>query len=166
MAHSPEKKVAARAAYAHEALTLEVIAQRLGISVGTLSRWKREAAADGDDWDRARAAARLSSQGAEAVTSAVLEDFVMLFQSTISEVKADPSIKAIVKAEIISRLSDAYNKTMAAVAKGSPKLNKLAIAMEVMQHLVEFIREEYPHLAEGFMEMLEPFGKRLAKALG
>lgn len=166
MAHPKEKKTAARAAYVYEALTLEVIAKRVCASLGTVSRWKRDALADGDDWDRARSAARLSGQGTEAVTQAVMEDFILLFQSTLTEVKTATDIKPLAKAEIISRLSDAYNKTMSAVARGNPKLSKLAVAMEVMQALAGFIRQRYPKHANAFAEVLEPFGEEMAKTYG
>lgn len=166
MAYGEGTRRALRSAYIYQALSLEAAARKVNVAFGTASRWKRDALAAGDDWDRVRAAARLSGEGAEAVTQAVLEDFVLLFQSTLGEIKNDGKIKAIEKAEAISRLSDAYNKTMSAVAKGSPKLNKLAVAMEVLQLMTKFIKEEHPSLAEGFMEMLEPFGKRLSEALG
>lgn len=166
MAHPKEKKTAARAAYVYEALTLEVIAQRIDASLGTISRWKRDALEGGDDWDRARAAARISGQGSEAVTQAVMEDFILLFQSTLTDVKNDKDIKPLAKAEIISRLSDAYNKTMSAVAKGNPKLSKLAVAMEVLQLQVKFIRDSYPHLSEPFADMLDLFGQKISEAFG
>lgn len=166
MAHSKEKKTAARAAYVYEALTLEVIAQRVNASLGTVSRWKRESKEAGDDWDKARAASRLSGQGTESVTQAVMEDFILLFQSTLTDVKNDTDMKPLAKAEIISRLSDAYNKTMSAVAKGNPKLNKLAVAMEVLQLQTKFLKDDYPHLADSFLEMLEPFGQRISEAFG
>ncbi|KIO49608.1 DUF1804 family protein [Nitrosospira sp. NpAV] len=166
MAHPQEKITAARAAYVYEALTLEAIAQKCNVSKGTLARWKKTAQDGGDDWDRARAAARLSGQGAEAVTQAVLEDFVLLFQSTLTEVKTDKDIKPLAKAEVISRLSDAYNKTMSAVSKGNPKLNKLAVAMEVLQVLAAFIQRHYPRHANAFGEILEPFGEEVAKSYG
>lgn len=166
MAHKQEIRDGARSAYVYEALTLDVIAQRVGVSVGTISRWKRDAILCGDDWDRARAAVRLSGKGSEAVTQAVLEDFVLLFQSTLTDLKADRDIQPLAKAEVISRLSDAYNKTMSAIAKSNPRLNKLAVAMEVLQHQAKFIREDYPHLVEGFLEMLEAFGRTLSKVMG
>lgn len=166
MAHGRETRAAARSAYVHEALTLDAIARRHGVAIGTLSRWKRIAADEGDDWDRARAAARLSGEGSEAVTRAVLEDFVLLFQSTLTDVKTSADIKPLAKAEVISRLSDAYNKTMSAVAKSNPRLNKLSIAMQVMQSLAAFIRAHYPKHTAAFAEILEPFGEDLAKAYG
>ncbi len=49
MAHSPETKRALRSAYVHQSLTLEIAAERSDISLGTATRWKREAKAEGDD---------------------------------------------------------------------------------------------------------------------
>ena len=165
MAHAPETRSAARAAYIHEAQPLEAVAERLKVAVGTLSRWKRDALESGDDWDKARAAARLAGQGAEAVAAAVLEDFVLLFQSTLTEIKGG-NIPPLAKAEAISRLSDAYHKTTAAAAKGSPKLSRLAVAMDVLQLLADYIRSHRPQHAAAFAEILEPFGAELARAYG
>jgi len=166
MAYSEETRRALRSAYVYQALSLEAAAQRIGVAFGTASRWKRDAKTEGDDWDRARAAARLSSEGAESVTQAVLEEFVTLFQSTMASIKADDKASGLAKAEALSRLSDAYNKTMSAVAKGSPKLNKLAVAMEVLQKLAGFIAERYPQHANALLEVLEPFGEYVTQELG
>lgn len=166
MAHGPEIRAAARAAYIYEGQSLDAIGDRLKLGIGTVARWKRQALETGDDWERARGAARLSGQGAEAVTAAVLEDFVLLFQSTLAEVKADPEIKAINKAEILSRMSDAYHKTISAAGKSNPKLNKLAVAMEVLEVLGEFVRLKHPRHGAAFAEIIEPFGAELAKTYG
>jgi transposase-like protein len=166
MAHGSETRAAARAAYVYEAKSLEQIAGDLGVSRGTIFRWKREALAGGDDWDQARAARRLSGAGAEAITQALLEDFVLLFQSTLDDVKTAKDITPLSRAEALSRLSDAYHKVMASAAKTSPKLNKLSIAMEVLEGLVKVIDEDYPHLKEPFMELLDPFSAKLVQVYG
>lgn len=166
MAYSEETRRALRSAYVYQALSLDAAAQRLGVAFGTASRWKRTALDAGDDWDRARAAARLSSEGAEAVTQVVLEEFVTLFQSTMTGIKNDDKATGLAKAEALSRLSDAYNKTMSAVAKGSPRLNKLAVAMEVLQKLAAFIAERYPQHAPALLEVLEPFGEFVTQEIG
>lgn len=165
MAHGQETRSGLRAAYVYQALSLEAAAQRLKVSFGTAARWKREALEKGDDWESARSAAMLSSQGAESVTQAVLEQFVTLFQTTMTALKEDTKATALSKAEALSRLSDAYNKTMSAVAKGSPKLNKLAIAMEVIEMLSGFVGTTYPNHAAVFLEILEPFGEHLSQNL-
>jgi hypothetical protein len=166
MAYSEETRRALRSAYVYQALSLEAAAERINVAFGTASRWKRDAKENGDDWDRARAAVRLSSEGAESVTQAVLEEFVTLFQSTMTGLKNDDKSSPLSKAEALSRLSDAYNKTMSAVAKGSPKLNKLAVAMEVLEKLADFIGDRYPQHAPALLEVLEPFGEFVTRELG
>ncbi len=166
MAHGLETRRVLRGAYVHKMLTMEEAAKEAGISLGTAVRWKREAKADGDDWDKARSAALLSSNGAEAVSQIVLEQFVILFQSTLEALKNDMNSSPLSKAEAISRLSDAYNKTMSAVAKNNPKLNKLAVAMEVVNLQANFIRDRYPNLAPQFADMLADFGEKITEAFG
>ncbi|MBL8499563.1 MAG: DUF1804 family protein [Nitrosomonas sp.] len=165
MAHSPETISAVRAAYVYEALNREQLSERFNVPVSTVTRWKKGALENGDDWDRARTAARISGQGVEAVITAVLEDYMLMFQSTLDDVKKTGDIKPLERAEVISRLSDAFAKTVSAAAKGSPKLNKLAVAMEVLQLLVKYIQVERPDLVEPFSDVLTGFGEKLAGEL-
>lgn len=162
MAYSQQKINEARSTYVYEALNREAISERFNVPVSTIARWKKAALEKGDDWDRARAAARLSGQGAEAVITTVLEDFMLMFQSTLDDVKKTEDIKPLERAEVISRLSDAFTKTINAAAKGSPKLNKLSVAMEVLQLLVRYIQQERPDLVEQFSDVLGGFGEKLA----
>ncbi len=166
MAHGPEVRAAVRAAFIYEALGLEAAAERFSTSFASVSRWKREAKAAGDDWDKARAAARLAGQGADNVSREVLEEFVTLFQSTIAELKSATDVPALAKAEALSRLSDAYYKTMRATAANNPKLNKLAVSMEVLQLLVKYIREEYPQHTGALLDVLEGFGQKVTETFG
>lgn len=166
MAHGPEMRGALRAGYIYDMLSMEAAAQRLKIAFATAARWKRDAKTAGDDWDKARAAARLAGQGADNVTREVLEDFVILFQSTITQLKNDPDVPALDKAEALSRLSDAYYKTMRATAANNPKLNKLAVAMEVVQMLVKFIRDEHPQHTGALLDVLEGFGVKVTEVFG
>ncbi len=166
MAYSQQTINQARAAYVYEALNIEAVSERFNVPRSTVTRWKKAALENGDDWDRARAAARLSAQGTEAITAAVLEDFVLLFQSTLTEVKASPDINPIAKAEIISRLADAYTKTMNSAAKGSPKLDKLSFAADVLRDLVQYIQANYPQHATAMEQVLIPFGEEVGKRYG
>jgi transposase-like protein len=165
MAHPPEMKQRVRALYVHEAQGLEQAAQKLKISPRTASRWKQDALDDGDDWDKARAASMLAGEGAESVSRVVLEEFLKLFQSTLDEVTRE-KLKPLEKAEAMSRLADAYTKTIRAVQKSAPELNRLAVASEVLQLLAKFVRDQFPAHAAAFMEVLEPFGEELVKVYG
>lgn len=166
MAYSKEKTNQVRSAYVYEALNLTVIAGRFNVPKTTITRWKKTALENGDDWDKARAAARLSGQGAEAVTIAVLEDFVLLFQSTLADVKNSQDITPLEKAEVISRLSDAYTKTINAAAKGNPKLDKLSFAADILRDQVQFIQQKYPQHAQVMEQVLVPFGEEIGKRYG
>ena len=144
---------------------MEASAQKFEIAYTTAAKWKRKALLEGDDWDKARAARLLSNEGAEAVTSALLVEFVTLFQSTIESVKETENMSALAKAEVLSRLGDAYHKTMSAARKGTPEVNKLAVGMDVIKLLVDFIGLRFPQHGAAFVEVLEPFGQHLTSSL-
>jgi len=166
MAYPPEVRKKLRACYCHDGLGLEQAAQKLEINPRTASRWKQDALDAGDDWDKARAASLLAGEGAEAVSRAVLEEFLKLFQSTIEDIKRNKELKPLDKAEGLSRLSDAYVKTMRCIQKSSPELSRLAVASEVLQLLAKFVREHCPQHAQAILEVLEPFGEELVKVYG
>jgi hypothetical protein len=168
MAHPPEKRSQLRSLYIHKGMGLEHAAQRLVVSPRTASRWKQESMDQGDDWDKARAAHHLAGEGAEAVARAVLEDFLGLFQVVMEEVKGEKGKKLapIEKAEAISRLADAYTKTTRAIQRSAPELNRLAVASEVLQLLVRYVRAHAPQTAPALLEVLEPFGDELVKHYG
>ncbi len=162
MAHSPEARAAVRGAYVHKAYPLEEAARQAGIPEATAKRWKAQGARLGDDWDKARAISYMAGQGAEDVMMSVLMQIVTLAQSTMADMQT-AEIDPLVRVEAISRLSDAYHKTAAAIAKGSPKLNKLSVAMDVLERFAEYLRAHHPKLAPALLEVLEPFGHELAK---
>lgn len=166
MAYSQQKITAARAAYVYEALNMEAISERFNVPRSTIVRWKKASLGRGDDWDRSRAAARLSGQGIEAVTSAVLEDFVLLFQSSIKEIKEAEDIRAQDKVELLSRLADAYTKTINSIAKGNPKLDKLSFAADLLGDLIQYIQTHYPQHAKAMEEVLVPFGQEIGNRYG
>lgn len=165
MAYSPETKHAIRADFI-KGLSLAAAADKHGVPYATARGWKYQAEQKGDDWDTARAALRISSGGVETLTQAVIEDFVHLFQSTLDELKDAKDIPALKKAEVLSRLSDAYQKTVSAAGKSDPRLSRLSIAMDVLQKQMAFVRDRYAQHLGVFMEVLEPFGEVLAREFG
>lgn len=166
MAHSPERKTAVRRAYVVERLALQDAAERHGISYHTARNWKRRAAEEGDDWDKARTAHRMASGGLGDLTAEVLEDFAVLFQGTIEQLRNDDKASPQQKAEALSRLADAYNKTVKAAGASDPKIAKLAVALEVLELLAVFIRDQFPHDIERFVAILDPFGAKVNEVYG
>lgn len=165
MAHSEQSKAAVRKAYVEGRVPLTQAAAMHQVRYETARRWKSLAREKGDSWDNARMADRISNGGLGDLTAAVLDDFIRLFQTTIDDLrthKGDP----IERAEAISRLSDAYAKTVKAAGATSPDLAKLAIALDVTKLLAEYIRHKHPQHTEAFLEILEPFGEHLSKVYG
>lgn len=163
MAYSSEVQGQARQMYVHGRLNQAVIAERLGVALETIRRWKKLARNQQDDWDRARAVSNLSSHGMRDVVARILEDYLLQHEATIEAVRVSKDISPLERAEVISRLADAFTKTVAAVGKTSPQLSRLAVASDVIQRLSRHISERHPHLAPGLLEILEPFAAELAR---
>ncbi len=166
MAHPKETRDALRRAYVLDRQSLEVAAAMFGVSYGTARRWKQQAEAEGDDWDRAQSAQLLAGSGLEDVARQVLAGLVTQFQATMEAVQVDADIKPAVKVQLLASLADAYNKTVSASKRVLPETSALATAMEVLQRLASFIRERFPQHTQAFAEVLEPFGDVIAKELG
>ena len=166
MAYDLDIKQAVRSAYIYKGLTLKAAAESESVPYETARHWKRQAEKSGDNWDNARAAARISSSGVRALTAEIIEDFALLFQSTIEEIKNAKEVKPLQKAEAISRLSDAYTKTVKAAGASNPELSRLSIAMDVIKRQAEFIKAHYPTHLDAFIEILEPFGEVVSREFG
>lgn len=163
MAYSKETRQKARNLYVHQRANLVTIAVTLDVPQGTLSRWKNDAKGRGDDWDIARSANLLGDAGFEKVVSEAVESFTVMFQATMQQVQDEEDISALDKTKLMSSLADSFSKMTKAAGRASPELSRLAIASEVVQKLANFVRREFPHLAEDFLTVLEPFGLEIAK---
>lgn len=161
MARDAEKAREARRRYVLDRQQLPTIAIGIGVSVPTVRRWKAAAREVGDDWDAARAAATVSGEGFDALIISVVEDYVVQHQSTIEELKA-AQLAPAEKAKVLAALADSFNKTVKAAGRMSPKISELGVAMDVLQRLGDFVHESFPQHAGAFLEILEPFGERIA----
>lgn len=165
MAHERAKRATVRRLYVVDRQPLTAAAATADVAYSTARVWKAEAASKGDDWDRARLAEQVSDGGAQELTRVVLAEFVPLFKSTISELKS-ATLSAIEKAEAISRLSDAYTKTIKASGAVDPSIARLGWAMDVLKLLAQFVAGTFPQHNNALLEILEPFGERLAQEYG
>lgn len=163
MAHPPELRDAVRRSYIGDRLPLEAAAEKHGIPAATARKWKSVAAAIGDDWDKARAATALTAAGTNTVAQLVLHDFLILHQATVDALRTEEGMSALEKAEAMSRLADAFTKTMSAVAKAAPDLGRFAVATELMQDLASFVAASFPQHIGILAEILEPFAASHAR---
>lgn len=160
MSAESDKRRKARSDYVYRRMAGATIAASLNISQATFGRWKKAAKADGDDWDRARSASIIAGEGIETVVSSVVEDFMIMAQSLLEEIKTgdltmDQKVKHLVS------LADAMTKMTASAGKLAPKISELGVAQDVMRHLMDFVRQYFPQHAAAILEIIEPFGERL-----
>lgn len=165
MANDMDKRRKARSDFVYRRMTQATIAMTLGISQATFGRWKKAAKENGDDWDIARSASLMAGEGIETVVSSVVEDFMIMAQSLLDEIKngelgLDQKVKHLVA------LADAMTKMTASAGKLAPKISELGVAQDVMQYLVEFVRENFPQHIAAILEIIEPFGEQLARRYG
>lgn len=168
MAHSAETRTRVRTAYVRQRLDLKTAAAAHGVGYGTARRWRAEAEEAGDDWDRARAAARMADGCLGDLTYEVLEQFALLFQATIEELRApvaegDEPRNPIATAEALAKLADAYTKTVKAAGKVDGKMAELSVALRTLELFTAYLRERRPELLGVFADVLEPFGARLSE---
>ncbi len=162
MAYTQGKRTAVRGSYVYERLPLKAAAAKHHINHQTARRWKQAALEQGDDWDKARAASRVAAGGLGELTAQLVEDFALLFQATVAQIKQSTT-PANEKAEALARLTDAYTKMMAAAARGSPAIAELSIVLQVLEELTAFIRQHYPQDLSRFSVILEPFGQHITQ---
>jgi uncharacterized protein YjcR len=157
-----ETRRKARSEYVYRRFTMATIAAAYGVSAASVGRWKKAAAAEGDDWDKARTAHVIAGEGVEAVVSTVVEDFMIQAQSILDEIKnGDHTVKE--KVDMLVSLSDAMTKMAASAKRFAPKVSELGVAQDVMGKLLAFVKDEFPHHAEAILEIIEPFAERLAE---
>lgn len=163
MAYSKETRAQARSLYVHSRYSLPTISVTLDVATGTISRWKADARAQGDDWDIARSAATMQGEGFKKLVSDAVEGFTIMFQATVNQLEQTEDMPPADKAKVMASLADSFSKTMNSAGRASPELSKLGIATDVLKRLGEFVRKEYPVHQDAFLEILEPFGMSLAK---
>ncbi|HDR9051614.1 TPA: DUF1804 family protein [Burkholderia vietnamiensis] len=166
MAYPKEVRDKVRRAFVFDRLSLEVAAMKSGVNYSTARRWKDDARAAGDDWDKAQAAQLMAGGGIEGAARQMLAGMITQYQATMDQLDADNVMKPADKVAMLASLADAYNKTINASKRVLPETNELAVAMGVVQRLAAFVKERYPSHVEAFAEILVPFGEELSVAYG
>lgn len=165
MAYSREQRDAVRRAYIIDQLSIELAAMRAGVSESTVQRWKRDAAAAGDNWDSLRAAHMLAGGGMESVAREMLMALIIQIKAVVDLVTTE-DISALEKSKAITSMTDALSKAIAASKRLLPETSELATALETIQLLTEFARERMPQHLPVVLELIEPFGETLAAHYG
>jgi len=80
VAYSQDDKDKVRKAYIFDKLPLDKCASLHGISYATVQRWKNQARARGDDWDKVKSAQTLVGGEIEDVARELLTELIIIFK--------------------------------------------------------------------------------------
>lgn len=164
MAHSQETRDKLRQLYV-EGMALTIAALSVGVSYETARDWKKSAKNRGDDWDTARTAYRVSEQGIDDLNQQLVEDFTRQSVTTMRELK-DSNLSAAQKVQFQASLADAYVKFSKAFARINPALSGLAIALDTLKVMTDYLREHDPQALRALHPHLEDIGGLLGKRHG
>lgn len=166
MAKPAEVRARVRKHYVFDRISLEQAAKLADVTYSTAKRWKTKAAEDGDDWDKVKSASALAGGDIEQLSQQILTEMLVQFNSVLELIKADDKMPAIQRVELLSSLMDNIHKSMSAMRRFLPETNALAIGMQVLRGMAEFVQTRFPQHGAAFVEILEPFGDELARILG
>lgn len=165
MAHSQATKDAVRKAYVFNGLSLAMAAVTNDVSYGTAQRWKNQAQETGDDWDKVKMARSIAVGDPEELQRHILTNFMTMFKTTENILMDANDLDPIKCVELMASLTDSYTKAVSANKKMLPTTSNLAVALEVLERLANYIKEHKPELLMDFMDILEPFGVLIEKDL-
>lgn len=167
MAHPRETRNAVRGAYIG-GLPIEQAAAKGGVPLATARRWKAEAAASGDDWDKFQAASLIvSGGGIDQATGRVVAGVVLRCEALMERIAADPAIDPIEASRAVASLADSLAKAQAAAKRLMPETDRYAVAMDVLRRLAEHVIARKPGpIAAELVQAIEGFGAELGKTWG
>ncbi|PRL98807.1 hypothetical protein BV011_01700 [Haemophilus influenzae] len=155
MAHDEKTKADVRRYYVFDCLTLELAAEKAKVSYNTARRWKREAEAKGDNWDKVRDANTMASGKVEDVARGMLTAFVLYFENTMDEIKRAEELPVSEKAKLIQGLGDSYSKMVASSKRLLPEVSEMATAWKVIEMVTNLIKTKHPDLLPAFLSVLD-----------
>lgn len=155
MAHKPSVKTAVRRHYVFDRFTLEQAAERAGVSFNTARRWKNEAKASGDDWDKARDVQVMAGGEMEDLSQSLLTGFLVQYRTTMEEIQKSEQLSAKDKVALLSTLADSYTKMVAASKRILPEISAIAAAMKTIELFATLVKTKKTHLLPDFLELLD-----------
>lgn len=165
MAHPKETRFALRAAYLG-GLPVEQAAAKVDVALATARRWKADALAAGDDWDKFQAASLIVAGGGfDQALQRVAAGTILRCEALMERIATDAEIDPLEAARAVGSLTDSLAKARSATKGLLPEADALATAMLTIKRLSAFIQDRYPQHINAFAEVLEPFGAQLQKVI-
>lgn len=163
MAHDVEVQKAVRQAYVFDRLSLEMAAERAGVSFGTARRWKSTAEKNGDNWEKARDVQAMASGGIESIAQGLLAGFLIKYRTLMTELEENTEMPTAAKVEALSALADSFAKMTASSKKILPSVSESAAALKAIEMFAEKVKQRNPALAPEFMKITQELLPEFAK---
>lgn len=163
MAFDEKTRAFVRRYYVFDRLSLEMAAEKAGVSFGTARRWKAQAEKDGDNWDKARDVQVMASGGIENIAQGLLAGFLIKYRTLMTELEENQELNTAAKVEALSSLADSFAKMTASSKKLLPETSAIATALRVIEMMANLIKTKKPHLLPEFLEMLDELEVQIQK---
>ncbi|MDD2811055.1 DUF1804 family protein [Rhodoferax sp.] len=159
MAHPKETQLALRAAFLSGS-PLELAAVQCGIGSATARRWKADALAQGDDWDKFQKASLIVAGGGfDAAMGRVAAAVILRAEAIMEQLGADDEVDAVSAAKAIASLADSLGKAKAAMRAIAPELDQLAIETSAVKAYCELLMRLHPTSGEAALSALEAYSR-------
>ncbi len=158
MAHPRETQLALRAAFLG-GMPLDLAAVQLNIGTATARRWKADALADGDDWDKFQKASLIVAGGGFDQAMGRVAASVVMRAESIMDSLSDPDIDPIAAAKAIASLADSLGKAKAAMRALMPETDQLALETGTVKAFVELLIRLHPGVGEAALAALEAYSR-------
>ena len=94
MAYPKSARETLRKAYVYGQLTLELAAMRAKVPTSTARRWKTDAKAEGDDWDKVKTAHTMASGSLDEIGREILTKFLIQYNTTMDQINTEEGLAA------------------------------------------------------------------------
>lgn len=155
MAHPKDTRMALRTDYLG-GLSLELAAIKHGVGMASARRWKAEAQANGDDWDKFQAASLMvAGGGLEQAMRRVAAAVVMRVETTLEHLQTDTELDPLEAAKALGGLADSLAKAQASMRRLMPETDHLAIETGAVKAFAELLMRLSPAQAEPVLHALD-----------
>lgn len=155
MAHPPEKRLDLRNAYIG-GLPLEAAAGKAGVPYATARNWYRDAKAEGDDWDKFRAASLIvAGGGIEQAMGRIIAAGLMRCEALLDRIGVieDPAAAA----DAVASLGDTMSKLRVAAKSFMPEVSEQAVAIDTLKALSLWTGNAAPAKGMVLADLLDGF---------
>ena len=146
----PDKRGEAEKLYAEDGLSRATIAEKLGVSEGTVYRWKAEAAEGGEarDWEARRRVSNLAP-------SAMLAMYANAVKNLVIEIDRNPKLL------LDPKVADAMAKHISVLKRLDPRGQYKSVALDLLDVINRWLAEHQPELKA----KLDPYWDSIFEAL-